>query len=654
LGPTTLWGYHPRVPLTGVVDPATGKAKQAHLGGFIVAQKGVPVQITFQNNLPTTHPLPVDSSSFFGDISSGVNKTAVHLHGGYVHWISDGGPFDWWTPTGVHGPSFFNNQVLNPTALPSQAEYYYPNNQSARLMWYHDHAHDITRLNAYAGVASAYIIRDAFEASLIPKGLPNFLEAGGQCEIPLVIQDKIFVDATTINYMDPDWSILPVPQTTGSLWYPHFYDYKRWTMGPGVLAPPAGLPPKPVSIIPEMFGDTMLVNGTAYPEVTVEPRRYRLRILNACNARYLNFQMYVEDPAPLTPNPMWDGITLDPVTLNPLNAAGPNWMVIGTEGGFLAKPTVVKMNVPFNPLTMKGSLITAPAERWDVIVDFSKFAGKNIILYNDAPAPFPGGDPLNDAYWNGPGSVTHPGPGFSPNTRQLLRFKVGATATLPADLPLGINIGTTLSAGLDPFLVSPWNTVIGGAVTIPTTIGGKAVKVRRLTLNEDFDQWGRLLQWIGTDTLPAGVPAGGSFGRAFLDGATEIVTNGDIEVWQIINLTADTHPMHFHLVDVQVLGRQAFNPLTYAGGVPTYMANATPPDPVELGWKETVRCNPGEVTTVIMQFKLPAPIAGVAIPLSSRVKDAATGLPVAANEYVWHCHILEHEEHDMMRPLLVK
>jgi spore coat protein A, manganese oxidase len=644
LGPTKLWGYHPRVPLTG-----TG---QKHLGGIIVAHQGVPIQITFQNNLPAKHPLPVDTSAFFQDVNLGANRTAVHLHGGLVHWISDGGPFDWWLPNGTHGSGFYNNQVLNPNALAGQAEYYYPNSQSARLVWYHDHAHDTTRINAYAGIASAYIIRDNFETSLIKLGLPNFIEAGGN-EIPIVVQDKIFVDANTIAYFDPDWTTLPVPQTTGSLWYPHFYDYKRWTMGPGVLAPPAGLPPKPVSCIPEMFGDTMLVNGTAYPEAAVEPRRYRLRILNACNARFLNLQTYVEDPLPpaTAANPLSDGITLNPATQNPTNKPGPDFLVIGTEGGFLQNPVVVNAQLPFNPITMQGSLITAPAERWDILIDFSKFAGQNIILYNDAPAPFPGGDPLNDAYWNGPGSVTHSGPGFSPCTRQLLRFKVGTTVTAPVDLPLRINRSTLLTKNLDPFLMTPGAAVKAGAVAWPATIGGKTVKVRRLTLNEDFDEYGRLMQWIGTDTLPT--PTSASFGRAYMDGATEIVKAGDIEVWQIINLTADTHPMHFHLVNVQVLGRQAFDVLNYAGGVPAYLAAATTIDSLEYGWKETVRCNPGEVTTVIMQFNLPAPIPGVAIPLSNRVKDPA-GNPVPGHEYVWHCHILEHEEHDMMRPLIVQ
>jgi len=126
--------------------------------------------------------------------------------------------------------------------------------------------------------------------------------------------------------------------------------------------------------------------------------------------------------------------------------------------------------------------------------------------------------------------------------------------------------------------------------------------------------------------------------------ATETPTAGATEVWQIANLTGDTHPIHFHLVNVQVLGRQPFNVDSY-NGTPSYTGSARDADRTELGWKETVRMNPGEVTTVIMRFDLPAAPPHVVVPSSPR-----TG----GNEYVWHCHILEHEEHDMMRPLLVQ
>ena len=127
-----------------------------------------------------------------------------------------------------------------------------------------------------------------------------------------------------------------------------------------------------------------------------------------------------------------------------------------------------------------------------------------------------------------------------------------------------------------------------------------------------------------------------------MDKVTETVQAGSTEVWQIINLTGDTHPIHFHLVNVQIISRQPFDANNYKGGAPTLQGSARPPEAYEQGWKETVRMNPSEVTTVLITFKLP--IVPFAIPPSPR-----TG----GHEYVWHCHILEHEEHDMMRPLVV-
>jgi spore coat protein A len=601
---TTLWGFNPvnALGINGAVTPA-------HLGGVIVAKKGVPIQITFRNNLPPTNIIPVDTT--IPGANQAQNRTSVHLHGGFTPWVSDGGPFAWFAPDGSHGTSFLNNQVLNPSAAANEAEYYYPNDQSARLVWYHDHAVGITRINAYAGIASAYVIRDSFEGELRNLGLPDFVENGGR-EIPIVIQDKIFVPANVAS-IDPTWT---GPTTEGSLWYAHVYDPKLYTLhgnkkGQGAVPDP--------SVVPEFFGDTMLANGTVYPECTVEARRYRLRILNACNARFLNLQVYVDDGSP-------DSITLNPLTLAPTNATGPDYLQIGTEGGFLPNPVLVPSNRPFDREELEGSLILAPAERADIIVDFSAFVGRKLILYNDAPAPFPDGEDSNDYFPDAPQNPTITTPGFGPNTRQIMRFNVVQATS--ADPPLNISPATDLTAGNVPLLLP---------LGVPTPPPG--VFVRSLTLNETFDAFGRLIQLLGTD-LPSN-NRGHGFGRAYTDSATETPSNGDIEVWQIANLTGDTHPIHFHLVNVQIISRQPFKVSNY-NGTPTYTGPARPPDQNEAGWKDTVRMNPEEVTTVIMQFKLPS--VPFAVPASPRV---------GGNEYVWHCHILEHEEHDMMRPLVV-
>ena len=155
---------------------------------------------------------------------------------------------------------------------------------------------------------------------------------------------------------------------------------------------------------------------------------------------------------------------------------------------------------------------------------------------------------------------------------------------------------------------------------------------------------GGCTQLLGTTTPAVATKAKGmgavAYGQEYLAPTTETVTAGSTEVWRIFNLTADTHPIHFHLVNVQVLSRQPFR---LVSGVFTPTGVARGPETNELGWKETVQMHPGEVTTVIMKFDLPADLP-FAVPPSPR-----TG----GNEYVWHCHILEHEEHDMMRPLVV-
>jgi spore coat protein A len=176
--------------------------------------------------------------------------------------------------------------------------------------------------------------------------------------------------------------------------------------------------------------------------------------------------------------------------------------------------------------------------------------------------------------------------------------------------------------------------------------------VRDLTLNEAFDEFGRLKQLVGT-TTPGLVSQG--FGLDYLYPATEVVKKDAIEVWRIFNLTADTHPMHFHLVNVQVISRQPFR-IVRGKFTPTGIRRG--PEPDELGWKETVKMHPGEVITVIMKFELPH--TPFIVPSSPRVNSQVDPMMGSFNpakkyhEYVWHCHILEHEEHDMMRPLVVE
>ena len=192
----------------------------------------------------------------------------------------------------------------------------------------------------------------------------------------------------------------------------------------------------------------------------------------------------------------------------------------------------------------------------------------------------------------------------------------------------------------DTLLTGPYDPVTG----FPNETPLAGVFVRKLTLNEAFDAKGRLIQLLGT-FQPV---AKGVFGRAYTDPTTENVFDGSTEIWEIANLTGDTHPIHFHLVNVQVLSRQAFAVNKY-NGTPTYVQPLRPPNPDERGWKETVKMHPGDVTRVVMKFQLTPILKSDGITVVPTPPSPRTG----GNEFVWHCHILEHEEHDMMRPLVV-
>ena len=392
--------------------------------------------------------------------------------------------------------------------------------------------------------------------------------------------------------------------------------------------------------------DTILVNGAVYPTVGVPPKRVRFRMLNGSQARFYHLNLYAESSAV-------------PGEAN-LNVPGPTMYQVGTEGGFLPAVAVHANGIPC-PLDLADptgqtanpdgpfNLLLAPAERADVVIDFNGVpAGSNFIWYADAPAPFPGGDPRNDYFTGDPdqsaiGGAASTAAGFRPNTRTIMKItvtagagdSVGPSAWLSS---LNTQLKTNFLTGNQPGLL--YNN---GDPSLPGPVPYNGSIDRMLTLNEDFDDYGRLIQTIGTFTSQSLDNAGlSTWGLPYIANATETPSAGATEVWQIFNLTGDTHPIHFHLVNVQIIQRQAFTG-DPASGV-SYTGPAIPPDDNELGWKETVRMNPGEATTVIIKFDLPKLPAAMGDPTSPR-----TG----GHEYVWHCHILEHEEHDMMRPLIL-
>jgi spore coat protein A len=438
--PTRVWSYGGVVP-----------------GPTIEVRSGEPVAIEWSNELPAKHFLPVDHSLHGAHAEQPEVRTIVHVHGAKVPPESDGYPEDAY----VQGRSL--------TA-------HYPNRQDAALLWYHDHAMGIERLNQYAGLFGLYVIRDPAEEAL---KLPS-----GPYEIPLVLFDRIL-------------------NADGSLHYPT-----------------SGLPDQPW--VSEVYGDALLVNGKLYPFLEVEPRAYRFRVVNASNAR----------------------------TYDLLLSNGGAFQQIGSDQGLLAAPVTVT------------TVTVAPAERVDLVIDFSALAGQTVVLGNRA--------------------------------FELLQFRVAPTASsAAAPLPAKLR-------------------------TIPRLAAASAVKTRTLTLNEYKDPNTQQMMMLLNATY-------------WRQPVTEDPELDSVEIWGLMNLTEDTHPIHLHLVRFQLLDRLPFDPDEYlASGKMKSMGPPVPPTPGESGWKDTIRAEPGFVTRIIARFE---------------------GFP---GRYVWHCHVLEHAANEMMRPFEVR
>ena len=333
----------------------------------------------------------------------------------------------------------------------------------------------------------------------------------GNFEVPLLLQDRNLDDMGQLIYS---------PTNEDGL-----------KLAPGVWAP-------------EFFGNLPVVNGAIYPHLDVEPRRYRFRLLNGANSRFFN---------------LYFNLARKPTDIPSLIT----FHQIGTDGGFL--PSQVELK----------KLLLGPAERADLIVDFSGLEGKTVTLSNDAAAPFPGWGILNSN---------------RPPLHELMQFRV--------TLPITGNGKTVNLASTPPF------TKLDEAASITT---------RDFVLTEKLDSQGQSL----------GVRINS---KGYDDPVTETVKLDTIEVWRFINITDDAHPMHLHLVQFQVLRRQGFNAAAFRNGILQLEGIRRLPPPNEAGWKDTAVVNPGEVLSIIVRFQ------------------GYTG------RYVFHCHMLEHEDNDMMRP----
>ena len=436
LRPTRLWGYDSLVP-----------------GPTFETRAGHGLLVEWVNMLPRTHLLPIDHNLHGAEASKPDVRAVVHVHGAKAPPDSDGYPESWFEP----GKS---------------AVYFYPNTQEAAMLWYHDHAMGISRLNSVAGLSGVFFVRDELEDSL---GLPR-----GKYEIPLVMYDRMLTAAGELFY--------PVSEKPDSPW------------------------------VSDFFGNVILVNGKVLPYLDVEPRKYRLRILNASNARLYHLS----------------------------RSDGQRFHQIGSDQGLLEAPVELE------------SVLLAPAERADLVIDFAGQRGRKMSLRNE--------------------------------TVDVMQFRV---------LDLRADDTSSLPAKLRP---------------ITRIAETAAVKTRMLSLAEYSDRAGESMLMLLNGTywhMPVSE-------RPVID---------TVEIWSLINLTDDTHPIHLHLVRFQVLDRRRFDRFTYqTSGVLKYTGEAIPPEPNELGWKDTVRAEPHMVTRIIIRFE---------------------GFP---GRYVWHCHNLEHEDNEMMRP----
>jgi spore coat protein A len=556
--------------------------------------KGRPVRVTWLNELPNERPTGFDPT-----ICDGMpmdcfpyNRIVTHLHGAHVTPDSDGYANAWYSKDFTEkGEGWESTLHYGP-----EGTYYYPMDQPAATLWYHDHAMGLTHSNTNMGMAGFFPVSDSNEQCLqgIGTGCSKYLPTGDY-ELGFALQDRVFyadgqlampdtpiIDSRDI--VDPVDLLNPLNCT---------YTYQADdTITPNDLSKCANTPlfmkdPLDGHLIPyvaapgiqpllassttlEFFGNLPVVNGVVNGKYNVEPRVYRMRFIGGTDSR--TWIMQLKKGADTIP--FWQ---------------------IATEQGFLNNPV------------RRENMVLMGGERLDALVDFSGIPpGTRVIMKNIGPD-----DPYD-----------------------------GSNNQLPSELIPIIMVFDVVSFAPDPQTGQPYpdvpapNASLSLNNVLPLTPSA-GVPVRKVSLWEITDEYGRTMPTID--------------GRGFGGGITELVTLNSTEQWDIINTTVDAHPMHLHQVAFQLINREPIEVLgtdpvsgdpllnvTYAGVLPgpltapDYVGTGVlePPAAHEAGWKDTIMCPPGKVTRVVAKFDIP-------------------GL------YVWHCHILSHEEHDMMRPFVV-
>ncbi|HZC67172.1 MAG TPA: multicopper oxidase domain-containing protein, partial [Nitrospirales bacterium] len=517
---TYCWGY--------AVGTPGSHAPPSYPGVTVEAERHRTTTVRYVNQYPENPVLRkyltidqtihwADPLHQMGSLSpyAGPIPAVVHLHGGEDQSTSDGAPEAWFTSNGLHGPGYYTHHPTTPNA----AVYTYPNTNEATTLWFHDHTLGITRLTVFAGLAGFYLLRDQYDT-----GRPNNplrLPAGEQ-EVDLMIQDRQF-------------------DTNGQLLFPDS------ALNPSIEDGPPGNPTIHPFWISEFFGDTMLVNGRTWPFLNVEPRRYRFRCLNASNARVVALGLA-------------DAST---------GAVGPPMYQIGTDGGLLDEP--VKLTGAPGPYTRMPRptvrLLLDPSERADIIVDFAGQAGKTFNLTNDAQMPFPSGPPLaanspnrNVMQFRVTLALSSPDNTYDPAGGQPLR---GGHNQPPAIIRLSNPSTGTLAPGVHPSVKRQLTLF---EMESPTSAGNNNAGMPVIDLVNNT-KWNGRRDGGGYPVVPGS--------RQPMRGqdvwVTETPRVGATEIWEFLNLTVDAHPIHIHLVQFQLLNRQAVV-ADVLNALPTYAA----------------------------------------------------------------------------------
>jgi spore coat protein A len=568
----------------------------------------------------------VSNGSMLQEPYLGPVPIVTHVHGSHVGPESDGYPEAWWLPAANNIPAGYSttgtlvNQYGTPTNnVAGVGSFTYQNDQPSTTLWYHDHTLGMTRNNVYAGPAGFWLIRqnDGGEDGLVSGTLPGPAPVAGEGlaetnlppgrnkyrEIPIVIQGRSF-------------------NADGSLFYPGDRAFFEGVAVNDLSIPFIGDNKDPSDIAaiwnPEAFFNVMVVNGVSWPNLDVEPDLYRFRLLNGCNSRFINLSMFVVNPGGTL------GAEVPFYQIGAEQSLLPNVVQVST-GFKTALPGDGSIPTPTPTGSPEEALLMGLAERADVLVDFSGLAAGTVVrMINTAPdAPFGGFPDI---------------PADPSTTGQVMEFTVTADTgagddfTAPEDLVLSLpDAGDPANDGP---LANPRDLALleEESLDVCATIrpNGKIKYDKQgipnhLNPGTCVDKKGRLQASVPFAPKAAVLGTNGSGGgtvQLWADPITQNPALNSTETWELWNWSADAHPIHLHLVKFKVVDREAFDPVTGD------LLGVRPAELTEAGWKDTVIAYPGEVTRVNATFD-------------------TEGL------YVWHCHIVEHEDNEMMVPYCV-